>query len=106
MLFFSRGGHFMWINIADGRKSPASLPPTDAERTYLHKTSAFGGGTYKVNGDKVIVLYTASTNQVFTGTERAQTGQVSGKVLTLTSAPLKTAEGKDEIAEITYERLE
>jgi hypothetical protein len=106
MLVFTRGGHFVWIFIADGRKSPASLPPTDAERIYLNKTGGSGGGTYKVNGDKVNLFYTASTNQVFTGTERSQTGQVSGKVLTLTSAPFKTAEGKDAIADITYERLE
>src|SRR4029077_1030337 len=71
MLTFSRGGHFMWIYIADGRKSPASLPPTDAERLYLYNTSGSGGGTYKVNGDKVTVVYTASANQAWTGTERA-----------------------------------
>ena len=79
MLTFSRGGHFMWINIADGRKSPASVPPTDVERIYLHKTSGFGGGTYKVSGDKVTVLYTASANQAGTGTERAWTVQVSAR---------------------------
>ena len=106
MLILSRGGHFVWIFIADGRKAPASLPPTDADRIYLQKTGSAGGGTYNVNGDKVNLLYTASTNQVFTGTERAQTGQLSGKVLTLTSPPFKNAEGKDAIAIITYERLE
>ena len=107
MLTFSRGGHFMWIFIADGRKSPASVPPTDAERIYLHKTSAYGGGTYKVNGDKVTLLYTASGNQAWTGMERAMTVQVSDKVLTWTSGtPFKTAEGKDAVATITFERLE
>ena len=106
MLTLSRGGHFMWIYIADGRKAPASLPPTDAERAYLHKTSNFGGGTYKVNGDKVTVLYTASGNQAWTGTERVWTMQVSDKVLTVSSAPFKTAEGKEAIGTATYERLE
>jgi hypothetical protein len=96
MLTLSRGGHFTWVFIADGRKSPASVPPTDAERIYLHKTSAFGGGTYKVNGDKVTLLYTASGNQAWTGIERAMTVQVSDKVLTWTSGtPFKTAESKD-----------
>jgi hypothetical protein len=106
MIIFSRGGHFMWIYIADGRKSPASLPPTDAERIYLYKTNGSGGGTYKVNGDKVTVLYTASANQAWTGTERATTVQVSGKELTWTSAPFKTLDAKDAIATITFERLE
>ena len=106
MLIFTRGGHFMWIYIADGRKSPASQPPTDDERIYLQKTANSGGGTYKVEGDKVTALYTASTNQVFTGTERATRVQVSGKVLTWTSAPFKTADGKEAFAIITFERLE
>jgi hypothetical protein len=106
MLTFSRGGHFMWIYIADGRKSPASQPPTDAERIYLYRTSSSGAGTYKVNGDKVTALYTDSSAQVFTGTERVWTVQVSGKVLTVMSAPFTTAEGKDAIGMVTYERLE
>ena len=96
----------MWIYIADGRKSPASLPPTDAERIVSAQNERFGGGTYKVNGDKVTVVYTASANQAWTGTERAWTVQVSDKVLTITSAPFKAAEGKDVIQTVTYERLE
>jgi hypothetical protein len=40
MLIFSRGGHFMWIFIADGRKSPESLPPSDAEYIYLQRQAA------------------------------------------------------------------
>ena len=53
MAIFSRGGHFTWIFIADGRKSPASLPVTDAERIALYNTGSYAGGTYKINGDKV-----------------------------------------------------
>ena len=106
MLVFSRGGHFVWIFMADGRKPPATSPPTDAERIYLQKTGSAGGGTYTVSGDKVTLRYTASTNQVFTGTERPQTGQMAGKLLTLTSPPFRNADGNDAAAIITYERLE
>lgn len=105
MVVFTRGGHFMWLYIADGRKAP-SQPPTDEERIYLQKTGYAGGGTYKVQGNKLTTLYTASTIQVFTGTERTSTVQVSGKVLTWTSAPFKAADGKDAFATITLERLE
>ena len=59
MFILSRGGHFVWILIADGRKPPASQPPTDAERVYLNKTGGAGGGTYKVNGDKVTLACSA-----------------------------------------------
>jgi hypothetical protein len=106
MVMFSRGGYFTWIFINDGRKSPEKLPPTDAERIYLYNTGGAASGTYKVNGDKVTFLYNASTNQAWTGTERVQTMQVSGKVLTWTGAPIRTLDGKDAIVTLTFERLE
>jgi len=106
MAIFSRG-YFTWIFIAEGRKSPASLPSTDAERLYLYNTGSYAGGTYKINGDKVTFLYNASANQVWTGTERVQTMQVSdNKVLTWTSAPFKTNDGKEAVATVTFARLE
>jgi hypothetical protein len=106
MAILSRGGHFTWIFIADGRKAPARLPPTDAERIALFNTGSYGGGTYKIDGDKVTFLYKASGNQAWTGTERVLTMQVSGKVMTWNTPPFKTADGKDASATITFERLE
>ena len=96
----------MWIYIASDRKSPEKLPPTDADRIYLNKTSSFGGGSYKVSGDKVIANYAASSNQTWTGTERTWMVQVSGKMLATTSAPFKTTDGKEVVAIATFERLE
>jgi Lipocalin-like domain len=102
---FSRGGHFTWIIINDGRKVPAS-PATDADRVALFNSLAFGTGTYKVEGDKVALRYDGSWNQAWTGTERIQTLQISGEVLTWTSAPFKMADGKEAVAIFTYERVE
>lgn len=102
---FSRGGHFTWIFIDDGRKVPAT-PVTDADRLALFNSLAFGTGTYKVEGEKVILRYDGSWNQAWTGTERVQTLQVSGNVLTWTSAPFKVANDKDAVAIFTYERVE
>ena len=106
MAIFTRGGHFTFILIADGRKSPASLPPTDPERIALFSTSFFGGGTFRIAGDKVTLLYANSANQAWTGVERTQTMEVSGKTLTWTSGPIKSADGKDAVATFTFERLE
>jgi hypothetical protein len=103
---FTRGGYFTYIFIGEGRKPPASLPPTDAEVVALYNTAGFASGGYKVDGDKVTFLYHTVSNQVWTGTERVQTMQVSGKVLTWTSAPFKTAAGMEVIATFTFERLE
>jgi len=106
MAIFSRDGYFTWIFISDGRKSPTRLPVTDAERIALYNTGSYAGGTYKVNGDKVTFHYNASFNQAWTGTERVQTMQVSGKVLTWTGAPIKTNDGKDAISTAAFERFE
>ena len=52
MAIFSRGGHSNWIFIAEGHKSPARLPATDAERIALYNTGFYGSGTYKIDGHK------------------------------------------------------
>jgi hypothetical protein len=59
---FSRGGHFTWIFINEGRRSPAT-PVTDADRVALFNSLAFGTGTYKVEADKVALRYDGSWNQ-------------------------------------------
>ena len=102
---FSRGGHFTWIVMNDARKAPTGTM-TDADRVALFNSLAFGTGTYKVEGDKVSLRYDGSWNQAWTGTERVQTLQISGKVLTWTSAPFKLAGDKDAVAIFTYERAE
>ena len=96
----------MWIFIAENRKPPEKLPATDAERIYLFNTGGAGSGTYKVNGDKVTLLYNSSTNQAWTGIERVLTAQVSDKVQTWTTAPFKTMAGKDAVGLVTFERVE
>ena len=57
MMSFSRGGYFINTMHADGRKAPAGAKPTDAELAELFRTIFFGSGTYKVEGDKVILRY-------------------------------------------------
>jgi hypothetical protein len=53
-----------------------------------------------------MVPYKASLNQGLDGAEHVPTMQVSGKELSWTSAPLKTADGKGAFAKQTFERLE
>lgn len=52
------------------------------------------------------LLYGSSANQAWTGAERTQSMEVSGKPLTWTSGPIKAADGKDAVATFTFERLE
>ena len=46
---YSRSGQFSWTFVAENRKPPAAVAPTDAERVELFKTMSFGTGTYKVS---------------------------------------------------------
>jgi len=103
---FTRGGHFTWGWVGDGRKAPAGPIPSDVERVALYNTSAFGSGTYRVEGSTVSLRYDSSWNQSWTGTERKAQMQVSGKTLTWTSPPFKSLDGKDVIAISTLERVE
>ena len=101
------GGHAHYFFVADNRKAPSSANLTDAERVELFKTMSAGGGTYKVEGDKMTVRYDASWHQMWTGKEMSTEVGVTGKVLTLRTAPFKrAADGKDVIVVSTWERVE
>ncbi|MDM0108545.1 lipocalin-like domain-containing protein [Variovorax sp. J22R24] len=103
---FTRGGHFVWGWVGDGRKSPAGPVATDDERVALYQSLAFGTGSYRVEGSSVFLRYASSWNQIWTGTERKAEMQVSGKTLTWKSPPYKLPDGKDAISVITLERKE
>jgi hypothetical protein len=103
---FTRGGHFTWGFVQDGRKAPTGPVPSDAERVALYNTLAFGTGSYRVEGNTVSLRYDSSWNQSWTGTERRAEMQVSGKTLTWKSPPFKSLDGKDVIAITTLERRE
>jgi hypothetical protein len=103
---FTRGGRFVWVVIAEGRKAPAGPIPTDAERAALWATGSFGTGTYRVEGDKVVLRYDTSSNQLWTGTERRADMKVVGNVLTWTSAPFPSSNGKEVVSIQTFERAE
>jgi Lipocalin-like domain len=103
---FTSGGHFSWTLVADGRKAPQSATPTDAERVALYNSAYFGSGTYRIEGDKVVLRFDTSHNQSLIGNERRVSLAVSGKVLTWTTPTLKSADGKEFIEVIMHERLE
>lgn len=105
---FTRGGHFTVTLLAEGRKGPVGTPPTDTELAELFRTLFFGSGTYKIDGDKVVVRYDSSSLPAWVGAERRITLVVSGngKALTWTTPEFKDAAGKAYIDTITHERLE
>ena len=88
-LIFTRGGHATFTVVGTDRKAPANPNLTDAERIELFKTMAFGSGTYKVEGNKIVTHYDTSWHQMWTGRDISSQTEIKGKTLTLTSEPSK-----------------
>ena len=104
---YTRGGHVLWFFVADNRRAPASANITDAERVELFKTMAAGGGSYKIEGKRLVVRYDVSWHQLWTGKEQSADAEIDGKVLKLMTAPFKrSSDGRDVVVVSTWERVE
>ena len=104
---FTRGGLFAVTQHAAERKGPEGAVATDAEWAALARSSFFGSGTYKVEGDVVVLRYDSSSNPLWIGEERRATMKVADKVLTWTTPPFKDAwDGKPYVEIVTQTRLE
>ena len=90
----------------EGRPKPGTSGATDAERATLFRSLAAGSGTYKVEGNAVIVAYDSSWHELWTGTTQKRNIAISGNKMTLTSVPTKNADGQDTIFENVLEKVE
>ena len=104
---FTRGGHAFVFNVYQPRKRPAGPDPSDAERAELFKTSSAYTGTYRLEGNKVVIKVDGSWVESWTGTERPFTVEISGNRMTMTTAPFKNAvDGQEVVLVSTLERAE
>jgi len=67
---------------------------------------AAASGSYKLEGNTLVVTYEGSWNQSWTGTTQKRQVEITGNKLTITSAPTKDPDGKEIIFVVTYDRLE
>lgn len=104
---FTRGGNFSGMVFRTDRKPPAAPNATEAERVALFNSLVAYNGTYRTEGDKLVMKIENSHIQSWNGTERILTIEISGRRLTGRSAPLKAAStGLEVVAENVWERLE
>ena len=104
---FTRGGNFSGMVFRTDRKPPVAPNATDAERVALFNSLVAYNGTYRTEGDKLVMKIESSHIQAWNGTERVLAIQISGRRLTGRSAPLKAAStGLEVVAENVWERLE
>jgi Lipocalin-like domain len=104
---YTKGGRFLTFAVAQDRKKNEKPDPTDAERIELFKNMYAWGGTYKIEGNKVIYNVDIAWTPSWVGTTRTSQVEVAGNKLTATTAPFKsTVDGKDIVVVTTYERAE
>ena len=74
---------------------------------YDGANGAFGSGTYKVEGNKIVTHYDTSWHQIWTGRDISSQTEIKGKTLTLTTDPFKSPfDGKEVVSVTTWERVE
>jgi hypothetical protein len=102
----TRGGHAFYMFFAENRKAPGGSM-TDADRIELFSTMTAGGGTYSVDGNKVVFRGDVSSAQSGPGRTLTYQFEIAGKTLTMTTNPMKSpAGGPDVFIVTTYERIE
>ena len=102
-IVYTKGGHVAFVLVGDNRKAPAGTTATDAERISLFNTMGAASGTYKVEGNTILASYTASANQIWSGTTQKRQFEIKGNKLTLITAPYKNLSGEEIINEVTCE---
>jgi hypothetical protein len=94
------------IMISDGRKVPANLVPTDAERIELYSGLEAYAGTYSIKGNIVSHHIDASWNQAWTGTTQSRQFKIDGITLHIKTLGQKNPRtGKESISELVWTKV-
>lgn len=95
------------ILIADQRKVPASVPPSDQERISLYNSMIAYAGTYDVEGSNVHHHVDTSWNQSWVGSTQSRQFRIDGQMLYIKTFPAKSAmDGKESTVTLVWNRVE
>ena len=95
------------ILMRDGRKAPATNPPSDQERVYLYNSMVAYAGTYTIKGNEVHHHIDASWNQTWVGTTLSRQFRIEGKTLYIKTFPDKgTVDGIESTAVLVWNKVE
>jgi len=101
----TRGGHASYL-FADKNRKATSSSMTDADRAEFFKGMAAGSGTYSAQGDTIRFRFLAAASPGSIGNELIYKFAIEGKTLTMTTAPIKGADGNEVSFVTIYQRLE
>ena len=95
------------IFVADGRKAPATVPPTEQERISLYNSMVAYAGTYDIDGSNVHHHVDTAWNQIWVGTTQSRHFRIEGKTLYIKTFPAKSAiDGKESTVELVWTKVD
>lgn len=95
------------ILMADGRKAPTTVPPSDQEKITLYNSMIAYAGTYDIDGNSVHHRVDASWNQVWLGSTQSRQFRIDGKTLYIKTFPAKSAiDGKESTVVLVWNKVE
>jgi len=102
---FTRGGLVMSLLVAENRNVPGGYYVNNFDRAQLFGSMSAWSGTYRVDGNKVVVVADAAWNPSWSGREYLV--EINGSRLTMTSAPFESwRNGQKVVGIVAFERVE
>ena len=86
-LMYGQDGRMSSLFVREGRRAPASMIATEAERVDLYGGMIAYGGTYAIDGDLVRHHIDTSWNQAWTGTVLVRRFKVESDTLSIRTLP-------------------
>ncbi len=107
ILTYTADGRISIIFADPKRTAPASPKATDAEAAQLYRSMVAYAGSYRLEGDKILVKVDVSWNRAWDGQDRPPvTVEVKGNRLTYKTAPFVSPFlGKQIIATLVWDRV-
>jgi hypothetical protein len=100
---FTKGGRFAVMQYPADAKPPSN----DADLAALYRTTFFGSGTYKVEGNQVVLKYEVCGNPTWIGQERRPNLKITdGKTMVWVTPQFKDADGKTFVDTYMNTRVE
>ena len=104
---YGSDGRMQVLLVKGGRKAPADIVATDAERIELYNGLVAYAGSYSVDGDIVSHHVDVSFNETWTGTTQLRLFKIDGNTLRLTTPPLVRHDtGQEQIFEFVWTKVE
>jgi len=102
---FTHGGLVMSLLVAENRNVAGGYYTNNFDRAQLFRSMSAWSGTYKVDGNKIVVVADAAWNPSWLGREYFV--EINGNKLTMTSAPFESwRSGQKVVGVVTLERVE